>query len=145
MIFYVEKRSQTYFHATLPPFFIATSRRSHCRPARCYGKPSSPPATIAATETIEGRCRTLLPSDLLHGEEGEGLTTTDSTPSSTSMRSSSAAVAVEDDPAQRGDDDAISGSESNQQSTNNGKWRGGGVGGIRSGQSRCSYSSVDSR
>ena len=38
----------------LSPFFIATGRQSHCRPARRHGKPWSPPATIPATETIEG-------------------------------------------------------------------------------------------
>jgi len=38
--------------------------KRHCRPARRHGKPSAPPATIAATEKIEGLCRTLLPSDL---------------------------------------------------------------------------------
>ena len=42
------------------------------RPAHHHGKPSSPPATIAATETIEGLCRTLLPSDLLPGRRGRG-------------------------------------------------------------------------
>jgi len=47
--------------------------KRHCRPVRRHGKPSLPPATITATETIKGLCRMLLPSDLLPGRRGGGL------------------------------------------------------------------------
>jgi hypothetical protein len=54
----------------LPPFFIATGRWSYCRPARRHGKPLSPPATIAATETIKDLYHMPLPTDLLPGRRG---------------------------------------------------------------------------
>ena len=44
----------------MPPFLIATGRRSHCRPATRHGKPSSLPATIKRSgrggddDTIDG-------------------------------------------------------------------------------------------
>jgi len=58
------------------PLFIATGRRSHCRPARRHGKPWSPPATIAATETIKGPLLHVSALQSVAGEEEEVLTMT---------------------------------------------------------------------
>ena len=68
-VFFTWKNARGFF------FFIKLiniDSMSHCRPANRHGKPSSPPSTIAATETIEGLCRTLLPSDLLPVRRGRG-------------------------------------------------------------------------